>query len=91
MVAIDRIAPNPFNPSTTVEYSVRNPGHVVVRIYDLTGKVVCTLVDENKDARDYQVRWDGRDVSGQVVSSATYLCRIQAGSAAAMSKLTLLK
>ncbi|PJA74224.1 hypothetical protein CO151_10465 [bacterium CG_4_9_14_3_um_filter_65_15] len=91
MVAIDRIAPNPFNPSTTVEYSVRNPGHVVVRIYDLTGKVVCTLVDENKDARDYQVRWDGRDDSGQVVSSATYLCRIQAGSAAAMSKLTLLK
>ncbi len=91
-VTIDRIAPNPFNPTTTVEYTVGEPGTVYVRIYDVTGRVVRTLVDGDRAAaRDYSVRWNGRDDGGRAVSSSIYFCRIETAAGAATEKLTLLK
>ncbi len=91
-VAIDRIAPNPFNPTTTVEYSVGQPGQVFVRIYDVTGRIVRTLVDGDvAAARDYQVRWNGQDDSGRSVPSSIYFCRVETATGAATQKLTLLK
>lgn len=91
-VSIDRVAPNPFNPTTTVEYTVASPGRVSARIYDVTGRMVRTLVSgQEAAARDYRVRWDGRDDAGRSVPSATYFCRVESAAGAATAKLTLLK
>ncbi len=91
-VSIDRIAPNPFNPNTSIEYSVGVPGQVFVKIYDVMGRVVRTLVDGmDAAARDYHVRWDGHDDLGRTLPSSTYFCRVETAAGAATQKLTLLK
>jgi len=68
--------PNPFNPDTFIEYSVNIPQHVKLNIYDINGKLVRTLENNNRQAGNYKVRWDGKDVQGQEVSSGLYLYQI---------------
>ena len=89
--AIDRIAPNPFNPATVVEYSVNQPGTISVRLYDLAGRRVRTLADGDHAPGFYQVRWDGRDQTGRLLPSATYFCRLEGVGLAETRKITLLK
>ena len=83
--------PNPFNPSTTIEYSLHQPGQVDLRVYDLKGSVVRTLVSEHRDAGEYTVTWDGRNDQGSLVSSGVYFCRADSGQRAGSLKLVLLK
>tara|TARA_Y100001970_G_scaffold13758_1_gene15591 strand:- start:39 stop:791 length:753 start_codon:yes stop_codon:yes gene_type:complete len=64
--------PNPFNPSTTIEYSVSKTGPVSLVIYDLNGAVVKTLVNEVVARNNYSITWDGRNDSGQMVASGQY-------------------
>ena len=67
--------PNPFNPSTTIEYNVENSGQVTLKIYDIMGRSVRTLVNEYKESGrpDYKVVWDGKNDHGQQVSAGLYL------------------
>ncbi len=90
-VAIRRAYPNPFNPSTTIEFSVPKQGPAVVRIVDLRGRQVATLVDGSMPAGEYRVRWDGRDGSGRDVSSGVYFAMIQSAGGRDAVRLTLLK
>jgi len=84
--------PNPFNPSTTVKYTVPSPGVVTVEIYDIRGVRVATLVDNSPhDAGAYGIDWNGRSGSGALVSSGIYFARIEHGSAVRSRKLVLLK
>jgi ligand-binding sensor domain-containing protein len=85
--------PNPFNPSTTISYSVPegNPVHVSLKLYDIRGRQICTLVDELRDAGVYNVFWDGTDEVGRRVSSGVYFYRIQAGDFVQTRKMVLLK
>ena len=85
--------PNPFNPTTTIQYSLPFQGsngvksqRVLLRVYDVLGREVATLVDEAKASGHYQVTWDARDVSGGV-----YFYRLQAGNSSAVRKLLILK
>ena len=79
--AIRRVYPNPFNPSTTVEFSVPKQGPVAVRVYDLQGRQVSTLTDESLPAGVYRVKWDGQDRQGRGVASGIYFATIEhAGS-----------
>lgn len=71
--------PNPFNPSTNVEFGIRNSEWVSLKIYDLLGREVKTLVDEPKAAGSYTVQWNGTDETGQAVASGIYLYRLTAG------------
>ena len=68
--------PNPFNPATTIRYTLPSKGRVEVAIYDLHGAHVATLVDEQKDAGAYTQPWDGRSVNGTTVSSGVYFARV---------------
>ncbi|NOY58070.1 MAG: T9SS type A sorting domain-containing protein [Calditrichaeota bacterium] len=64
--------PNPFNPETTIEFGLPAPGFVELSIYDINGKLVQTLISEEKRAGNYQVKWDARGENGVRVSSGIY-------------------
>jgi hypothetical protein len=84
--------PNPFNPETTIKYNVAKGGNVSLRIYNVVGQVVKTLVAEQQNAGRYTVRWNGTDDRGVSVSSGIYFYQITAGSDFQdVKKLMLLK
>ena len=68
--------PNPFNPTTTIEYALPEPSHAILRIYDVMGREVTTLVDENQKPGRYRLSWDGSDRGGNTVSSGVYFYRL---------------
>lgn len=83
--------PNPFNPLTTISFSLAEPGRVVLRIFDVAGRPVRTLVDGWRDAQRYEVTWDGRDDTGRVVASGVYLYQLVAPGCAETKKMVLLR
>jgi len=83
--------PNPFNPETTIKYNVAEGGNVSLRIYNVVGQVVRTLVAEQQSAGRYTVRWSGNDDRGVSVSSGIYFYQITAEGFADVKKLMLLK
>ena len=84
--------PNPFNPATTIAYDVPGGGaDVSIRIYDVTGRVVRTLVDEHRPAGTHEVGWDGRNDAGVSVASGVYLYRMVAGRFVEAKRMVLLK
>ena len=86
-------SPNPFNPSTTISYSVPegNQEYVTLNVYDLRGRLVRTLVKRMIGPGTYSVYWDGTDESGRQVSSGVYLYRLQAGKFMQTRKMVILK
>lgn len=88
---LDQNYPNPFNPMTTVGYQLSERKRVVIALYDLLGRRVATLVDEEQPAGAHEVRWDGRSDSGASVASGVYFYRMQAGDFLATRKLTLVR
>jgi hypothetical protein len=68
--------PNPFNPRTTVRFSLADAGRVALRIFNVRGELVKTLKDEWLTPGAYQVSWDGRDREGRPVSSGAYFAVI---------------
>ncbi len=78
--------PNPFNPTTTFEYSIDATQDVKVRVYDMLGRVVATLVDGTQQAGRYQVNFDARDLA-----SGTYLYRIETPTTVIGRKMLLIK
>lgn len=70
--------PNPFNPSTTLEYHLPVQSRVTLRVYDMLGQQIQTLVASEQPAGVYRVNWDGRNAAGHAVSSGVYFYRIDA-------------
>jgi hypothetical protein len=83
--------PNPFNPSTTIRYSLPKPTQVNVTIFNLLGMKVRTLVHQVQTAGIHEALWDGRDGTGRAVSSGLYLCRLEAGAYSRARKMALLR
>jgi subtilisin family serine protease len=83
--------PNPFNPSTSIKYSVAREGHVELGIYDLSGHLIRTLVRESRASGDYTVTWDGRNASGGAVPSGMYFYKYSSGGESTSRKMTLIK
>ena len=83
--------PNPFNPETTIEYTLRGRSHVTIRIYNVAGQLLRTLVNDARAAGPHQVLWDGRNNAGQRVSSGVYFYKLQANDFAQTKKMVLLK
>jgi hypothetical protein len=83
--------PNPFNPRTTVSYTVPSRGHVTVSVYDAHGTHVATLFDGERNAGTYSVEWEGRAAGASVVASGIYFARIDHASGTRSKKMVLLK
>ena len=74
--ALSQNRPNPFNPETVIPYSLASKGRVAVRIYDISGRCIRTLVEAVKGAGAYQARWAGELDSGGRAASSIYFYRI---------------
>ncbi len=83
--------PNPFNPSTTINYTVGHSGQVMLKIYDLLGRQVRSLVHENKPAGAYSVLWNGRDDTGRRAASGSYFYEIRVGEFISTKRMLLLQ
>jgi hypothetical protein len=71
--------PNPFNPSTTIRFAMPEATHVTLRIYDVLGREVTTLVDGQLPAGEHAVGWNGINRYGNEVSSGVYLFKLEGG------------
>lgn len=85
------IAPNPFNPSTTIRYELAADGPFELAIFDLRGRLVRVLESGAGTAGRRQASWNGLDRSGQAAPSGAYCCRLVAGGTTQTMKLLLTK
>jgi hypothetical protein len=84
--------PNPFNPVTTIHFDLAQDGHVSLRIYDVAGRQVRTLINATMTAGfDHQATWNGLDDAGKRVSSGVYFYRLVAADLTATRKLVVMK
>jgi endonuclease I len=84
-------SPNPFNPSTRVSYSQADPGRVVLSVYDVSGRLVNTLVDQHMSAGRKSTEWTGTDSAGKRVASGTYFLRLKTDRGVKTQKVMLAK
>ena len=84
-------APNPFNPTTTIRYSLRARQQVSIRIYDVGGRLVRTLVNEQRPAGVQKVQWHGINNSGSPVASGVYFIEMRTDGFRDVHKAILLK
>jgi hypothetical protein len=83
--------PNPFNPSTTITYSIQKAGLVKLTIYNLLGEKVRTLVNTTQAADEYHIAWDGKNDAGINVASGVYIYKLSAGDFSDSRKMILMK
>jgi hypothetical protein len=83
--------PNPFNPTTVIPYSIQKAGHVELSVFNLLGQKVTTLVDDYKEAGEYDAVWNGADESGKTVSSGIYFYKLRTGDFIEVKKMMLMK
>lgn len=83
--------PNPFNPSTTIEYRLPEAAYVQIEVYDMSGRMVRSLVSGNVQAGLHSVAWDGSNDRGDRVASGVYAYRLTAGNYHAVRKMVLLR
>jgi len=85
------IVPNPFNPTTTIYYSLASQGNVKISVYDVAGRFVRELVNRTQSAGAFNVTWNGTGERGTPVSSGVYFVKMTAGATTRTMKMVLLK
>jgi len=83
--------PNPFNPSTTIEFSLDTEGFIKLDIFNIVGQKIDTLFAKNLPAGAHSVVWDGRNGNGLSVSSGIYFCRLVMDDCIAVHRMVLVK
>jgi hypothetical protein len=89
--ALNQNYPNPFNPTTSISFSMPHDGQVLLQVFDVTGALVKTLIDQSIRAGNMQTTWDGTNLSGNKVASGVYLYRMAAGNFVTAKKMVLMK
>jgi endonuclease I len=89
--SLEQNYPNPFNPSTVIRYQLPVDGKVSLNIYDVLGKEIATLVNEEQSAGNYEVEFNVANESLNIISSAVYFYRLQTGSFIGTKKMVYLK
>ncbi|MBK8166929.1 MAG: hypothetical protein IPK64_13380 [bacterium] len=85
------IAPNPFNPQTTIRYALPVGGPARLAVFDVAGRLIRTLVDGTMPEGGHEVTWDGRDAVGREVPSGSYLARLEFGGKAEVARMGLVR
>lgn len=83
--------PNPFNIETEIKFSLKEAGKTVLKIFDVAGSEIKTLVNETLEKGVYTARWDGRNAAGEVTASGVYLYALKSGSSRIIKRMVLLK
>ena len=83
--------PNPFNPTTTISYSLEKTANVTLKIYNIRGELVTTLVDSRQAMGSHSVIWNGTDMNSSRVSSGIYIYCLDVNTTRLVKKMTLLK
>jgi flagellar hook assembly protein FlgD len=83
--------PNPFNPSTTISYRLSKSGQVEIKIYNVKGQLVRTLISEHQAAGQHIVQWDGRDTRGQKATSGIYVYQLKTENWSGAKKMVLMR
>ena len=83
--------PNPFNPTTTIAYSIPQNDRVTLQIFNILGQHIRTLVDNNQSAGRYEVVWNGRDKAGNAVGSGIYFYQLNTSRQVTVKKMVLIK
>jgi len=89
--SLEQNYPNPFNPETRISYHLATSGFISLKIYDLLGREIKTLISEDQASGSYTATWNGRDDSGNIVPSGIYLYTLNAGSIVESKKMILMK
>jgi len=89
--ALHQNYPNPFNPTTQIRYDLPKDEFVSVAIYDVMGRKIRSLMNENQAAGYHTIRWDARNDMGEGISAGMYIYTIQAGQFRSTKKMVLLK
>lgn len=90
-LALGQNSPNPFNPSTRIQFTLPVAGEATLAVYDLGGRLVRTLLDGRQDAGEHAVRWDGRNDDGGQAASGMYLYRLTTADGTLARKMLLVK
>ncbi|MBD3366935.1 MAG: T9SS type A sorting domain-containing protein [Candidatus Eisenbacteria bacterium] len=85
------VHPNPFNPRATVEYTVPSAGRVTLAVYDLAGRLVATLVDDERGPGPHEATWNGTTDGGARAASGVYFVKLTTKTTEATERLVLLK
>ena len=83
--------PNPFTLATAISYQLSSAGRIRLKVYNIAGQAVKTLIDQEQPAGRHQVRWDGRDHTGQRAAAGIYFCRLAARDKSITRKMIVLK
>jgi flagellar hook assembly protein FlgD len=83
--------PNPFNPKTAVSFSMESTQRVNISVYDMSGRRIAVLMDEEMPAGDHEVAWNGTDFAGNQMSSGVYLVRLHVGEHKETQSVVLMK
>ncbi len=83
--------PNPFNPSTSIVFSLPETGHISLNIYDISGRLVSTLVNGTLDNGVHNVMWNGADMNGELVSAGVYIYALESADMVMTKKMILMK
>jgi hypothetical protein len=83
--------PNPFNPNTEIRFDLPEAVNVQLRIFNILGQEVTTLVDELKPAGAYHLTWDSKNTTGSVVASGVYVYQLKAGNFVDQKKMVLIR
>ncbi|HKW14425.1 MAG TPA: FlgD immunoglobulin-like domain containing protein [Candidatus Krumholzibacteria bacterium] len=88
---LEQNSPNPFNPQTAIRFTLAARQNVTLSVYDVSGRLVRTLVSGAQEMGTHSVTWDGRDSAGSTVSSGVYFYRLDAGKFSDTRKMVMLK
>jgi hypothetical protein len=91
VTALAQNYPNPFNPLSDIEFSVARSGRVTLRIYDIAGRPVRTLVDNWREPGRYKAVWDGRDEGGELAAPGVYFYKFEAPGCTSAKKIVILR
>lgn len=83
--------PNPFNPETSINFNLPEDDYITLKIYDISGKLIHTLVEDYKLSGHYSIKWNGENENGEVVSSGLYLYQITSSKYSITKGMLILK